>query len=97
MPRYQRLKFWKFFAKNSSFFGNASLHPISDLALKITTFFAFMVFFFWVATPETIANRPRNGGFRGWALKAKKGGMLLFLALGDLWDEGQHGQKMKKF
>jgi hypothetical protein len=30
-------------------------------------------------------------------LKAKKGGMLLFPALGGLGDEGRHGQKMKKF
>ncbi len=26
-----------------------------------------------------------------------KGGMLLFRALGGLWDEGRQGQKMKKF
>jgi hypothetical protein len=52
---------------------------------------------FWVATPETIVNQPRNGGFWGWPLKAKKGGMLLFPALGGLWDEGRHGQKAKKF
>jgi hypothetical protein len=30
-------------------------------------------------------------------LKAKKGGMLLFPALGGLRDEGWHGQKTKKF
>jgi hypothetical protein len=30
-------------------------------------------------------------------LKAKKGGTLLFRALGGLWDEGRLGQKTKKF
>jgi hypothetical protein len=30
-------------------------------------------------------------------LKAKKGGMFLFPALGGLGDEGRHGKKMKKF
>ncbi len=30
-------------------------------------------------------------------IKAKKGGMLLFPALGGLRDEGRHGQKKKKF
>ena len=58
-------------------------------------FFAFRVF--WVATLETTANRPRNGGFRGWPLKAKNRGTLLFRALGGSWDKGQHGQKMKNF
>jgi hypothetical protein len=32
-----------------------------------------------------------------WHSKLKKGGMLLFPALGGLWDEGKHGQKIKKF
>jgi hypothetical protein len=49
-----------------------------------------------VATPETIANRPTNGGFRGWPLNAKKKGMLLFPALGGIWDEGRHGKKNKE-
>jgi hypothetical protein len=49
-----------------------------------------------VATLETTANRPRNGGFRGWPLKAKNRGTLLFRALGGLWDKGQHGGRLVK-
>jgi hypothetical protein len=49
----------------SSFFGNAGLHVINHLALE--TFPLLYVTF------ETLANRPRNGGFRGWPLKANKG------------------------
>ena len=37
-----------------------------------------------------------EGGFQK-TLKAKKGGMLLFPALGGLRDEDRHGQKTEKF
>jgi hypothetical protein len=30
-----------------------------------------------VAIPETITNRPRNGGLRWWPLKAKKGDLTI--------------------
>jgi hypothetical protein len=77
MPRYQRLKFWKFFAKNSSFFGNASLHPISDLALKITTFFAFMVFSLLGGHPRNYRQSTEKWRVSGVGPKGKEGGNVI--------------------
>jgi hypothetical protein len=71
--------------KISSFFGHAGLHPISHQALENNKIPRFFVFRGYIRTPPPPPFLGRLALVLGVATqKAKKGGMLLFPALGGI-------------